>query len=82
METGLEQTYAVTSGWVGHAINAPVFSSLAVSLPIPIILRANGVNSNYFSISFAKASKSQYADVEKIWQSDSQLNRILIDIFS
>ena len=38
METGSEQAYAVTSGWVGRAMNAAGFSSLAVSLPIPIIL--------------------------------------------
>ena len=82
METGSEQAYAVTSGWVGRAMNAAGFSSLAVSLPIPIILRGNEVNSNYFPTNFAKASKSQYADVERMWQSDSQLNGMLKDISS
>ena len=82
METGSEQAYAVTSGWVGRAMNAAGFSSLAVSLPIPIILRGNEVNSNYFPTNFAKASKKHYADVERMWQSDSQLNGMLNDISS
>jgi uncharacterized protein (DUF1501 family) len=82
METGSEQAYAVTSGWVGRAMNAAGFSSLAVSLPIPIILRGNEVNSNYFPTMFSKATKKEYAEVEKMWKSDSQLNGMLKDISS
>ena len=82
METGSEQAYAVTSGWVGRAMNAAGFSSLAVSLPIPIILRGNEVNSNYFTTNFSKATKKEYAEVEKMWKSDSQLNGMLKDISS
>ena len=77
METGFEQAYAVTSGWVGRAMNAAGFSSLAVSLPIPIILRGNDVNSNYFPTNFQKASKSVYNDVKKMWQNDPQLAGLL-----
>ena len=80
METGSEQAYAVTSGWVGRAMNAAGFSSLAVSLPIPIILRGNDVNSNYFPTNFVKATQKQYAEVEKMWKSDSQLSGMLKDI--
>ena len=82
METGSEQAYAVTSGWVGRAMNAAGFSSLAVSLPIPIILRGNEVNSNYFPTNFSKATKKEYAEIEKMWKSDSQLNGMLKDISS
>lgn len=77
METGFEQAYAVTSGWVGRAMNAAGFSSLAVSLPIPIILRGNDVNSNYFPTNFPKAGKSVYKDVKKMWQNDPQLAGLL-----
>lgn len=77
METGFEQAYAVTSGWVGRAMNAAGFSSLAVSLPIPIILRGNDVNSNYFPTNFQKAGKSVYNDVKKMWQNDPQLAGLL-----
>ena len=82
METGSEQAYAVTSGWVGRAMNAAGFSSLAVSLPIPIILRGNEVNSNYFPTNFSKATQKEYAEIEKMWKSDSQLNGMLKDISS
>ena len=82
METGSEQAYAVTSGWVGRAMNAAGFSSLAVSLPIPIILRGNEVNSNYFPTNFSKATQKEYAEVDKMWKSDSQLNGMLKDISS
>ena len=77
METGFEQPYAVTSGWVGRAMNAAGFSSLAVSLPIPIILRGNDVNSNYFPTNFPKAGKSVYKDVKEMWQNDPQLAGLL-----
>ena len=77
METGFEQAYAVTSGWVGRAMNAAGFSSLAVSLPIPIILRGNDVNSNYFPTNFSKAGKSVYKDVKEMWQNDPQLAGLL-----
>ena len=77
METGFEQAYAVTSGWVGRAMNAAGFSSLAVSLPIPIILRGNDVNSNYFPTNFPKAGKSVYKDVKEMWQNDPQLAGLL-----
>ena len=82
METGSEQAYAVTSGWVGRAMNAAGFSTIAVSLPIPIILRGNEVNSNYFPTNFSKATKKEYAEIEKMWKSDSQLNGMLKDISS
>ena len=77
METGFEQAYTVTSGWVGRAMNAAGFSSLAVSLPIPIILRGNDVNSNYFPTNFPKAGKSVYKDVKEMWQNDPQLAGLL-----
>ena len=77
METGFEQAYAVTSGWVGRAMNSAGFSSLAVSLPIPIILRGNDVNSNYFPTNFPKAGKSVYKDVKEMWQNDPQLAGLL-----
>ena len=82
METGFEQAYAVTSGWVGRAMNAAGFSSLAVSLPIPIILRGNDLNSNYFPTNFPKAGKSVYKDVKKMWQNDPQLAGLLDPIIS
>ena len=82
METGFEQAYAVTSGWVGRAMNAAGFSSLAVSLPIPIILRGNHVNSNYFPTNFPRAGKSVYKDVKKMWQNDPQLAGLLDPIIS
>ena len=82
METGFEQPYAVTSGWVGRAMNAAGFSSLAVSLPIPIILRGNHVNSNYFPTNFPRAGKSIYKDVKKMWQNDPQLAGLLAPIIS
>ena len=77
METGFEQAYAVTSGWVGRAMNAAGFSSLAVSLPIPIILRGNELYSNYFPTNFSKAGKSVYKDVKEMWQNDPQLAGLL-----
>ena len=77
METGGEQAYALTSGWVGRAMNAAGYSSLSVSLPIPIILRGNELNSNYFPTNFRKVNPAVYIDVEQMWKEDPQLGGLI-----
>ena len=77
METGGEQAYALTSGWVGRAMNAAGYSSLSVSLPIPIILRGNKLNSNYFPTNFRTVTQVVYNDVEQMWKEDPQLGGLI-----
>ena len=77
METGGEQAYALTSGWVGRAMNAAGYSSLSVSLPIPIILRGNELNSNYFPTNFRTVTQVVYNDVEQMWKEDPQLSGLI-----
>ena len=77
METGGEQAYALTSGWVGRAMNAAGYSSLSVSLPIPIILRGNELNSNYFPTNFRKVNPAVYNDVQQMWKEDPQLSGLI-----
>ena len=77
METGGEQAYALTSGWVGRAMNAAGYSSLSVSLPIPIILRGNKLNSNYFPTNFRTVTQVVYNDVEQMWKEDPQLSGLI-----
>ena len=77
METGGEQAYALTSGWVGRAMNAAGYSSLSVSLPIPIILRGNELNSNYFPTNFRKVNPAVYSGVQQMWKEDPQLGGLI-----
>ena len=77
METGGEQAYALTSGWVGRAMNAAGYSSLSVSLPIPIILRGNELNSNYFPTNFRTVTQVVYNDVQQMWKEDPQLGGLI-----
>ena len=77
METGNEQPYATNTGWIGRAMNAGGFSSLAVSLPIPIILRGNDINSNYFPSKFGELPSNDYDDISKLWNDDHQLSGLL-----
>ena len=77
METGGEQAYALTSGWVGRAMNAAGYSSLSVSLPIPIILRGNELNSNYFPTNFRKVNPAVYNYVQQMWKEDPQLSGLI-----
>ena len=77
METGGEQAYALTSGWVGRAMNAAGYSSLSVTLPIPIILRGNELNSNYFPTNFRKVNPAVYNDVQQMWKEDPQLSGLI-----
>ena len=77
METGGEQAYALTSGWVGRAMNAAGYSSLSVSLPIPIILRGNKLNSNYFPTNFRKVNPAVYSGVQQMWKEDPQLGGLI-----
>ena len=77
METGGEHAYALTSGWVGRAMNAAGYSSLSVSLPIPIILRGNELNSNYFPTNFRKVNPAVYNDVQQMWKEYPQLSGLI-----
>ena len=77
METGNEQPYATNTGWIGRAMNAGGYSSLAVSLPIPIILRGNEINSNYFPSNFGELPSHDYDDISKLWNDDHQLSGLL-----
>lgn len=77
METGNEQPYAINTGWIGRAMNAGGYSSLSVSLPIPIILRGNEINSNFFPSKFQKLSSQDYSDISQLWHNDGQLNGLL-----
>ena len=77
METGNEQPYATNTGWIGRAMNAGGYSSLSVSLPIPIILRGNEINSNFFPSKFQKLSSQDYSDISQLWHNDGQLNGLL-----
>lgn len=77
METGNERPYETNTGWVGRAMNAAGYSSLAVSLPIPIILRGNDVNSNFFPSRFRSLASQHYRDISRLWASDSELSGML-----
>ena len=77
METGGEQAYALTSWWVGRAMNAAGYSSLSVSLPIPIILRGNELNSNYFPTNFRKVNPAVYNYVQQMWKEYPQLSGLI-----
>ena len=77
METGNELPYLTSTGWVGRAMNAAGYASLAVSLPIPVILRGNDINSNFFPSTFHQLQLSHYEEIAQLWEGDAQLSGLL-----
>ena len=71
METGNELPYLTSTGWVGRAMNAAGYASLAVSLPIPVILRGNDINSNFFPSTFHQLQLSHYEEIAQLWEGDA-----------
>jgi uncharacterized protein (DUF1501 family) len=77
METGSSNAYEVSTGWVGRAMNAAGYGSLSISLPIPLILRGNNQNSNFYPSMFSTVSNFIYEDIEKLWETDDGLKNMV-----
>lgn len=74
MESGREVAYSSPSGWLGRALEvAGQQPAVAMSLPVPLILRGAGTADSSFPTWIRTPSKTLYEKIEPIWAGDPDL---------
>ena len=75
MQTGVMQPYAVNSGWVGRAMEkANMKNGVAISIPMPLILRGNDRATTEFPNWMPMLRESDSDLVADIWADDPTLS--------
>ncbi len=76
MEGGGASAYSTNTGWLGRAMELSNRSSLAVTLPTPLICRSSAVTHNLFP---SNIDKKSYQDTNKLlaslWAEDDTLSK-------
>ncbi len=74
MQTGLSTPYASSSGWVGRTMeHAKVPGGVAISIPMPMLLRGNQRSSTEFPNWMPNLRGTDTAAVAKLWGDDPTL---------
>ena len=75
MQTGVMKPYASSSGWIGRAMEqAKVDSGVAISIPMPLILRGHDKATTQFPNWMPTLSDQDLAAVASIWAKDPILS--------
>jgi len=76
MEGGGSSPYATTTGWLGRAMEISGLSSLAVTLPTPLICKSSAVTNSLFPSEIRKQSYVDKGDLlAQLWQEDDVLSK-------
>jgi uncharacterized protein (DUF1501 family) len=74
MQTGVMKPYSSATGWLGRAMqHARVSGGLAVSIPMPLILRGNPASDTHYPNWMPRANVEIAATLEQLWSDDPQL---------
>jgi uncharacterized protein (DUF1501 family) len=77
MESGVMEPYASASGWLGRALEVSGQSAaLALSLPVPLILRGKQYSDNYFPTWISSVSRPAYRKLVPLWAEDPDLAEV------
>lgn len=75
MQTGVMKPYGSSSGWVGRAMEAArVDSGVAISIPMPLILRGHAKTTTLFPNWMPMLRNSDADAVAELWAADPALN--------
>lgn len=80
METGGHVPYETNTGWLGRGLQAAGLGGLALSLPMPLILRSEVVSDNYFPTHMRLPSNEIMAMVQNSYMPDSQIHASIAKI--
>jgi uncharacterized protein (DUF1501 family) len=76
MEGGGASPYSINTGWLGRAMEISKLSSLAVTLPTPLICRSSAITNNLFPSNIVKQSyEDTNALLENLWAEDAALSK-------
>jgi uncharacterized protein (DUF1501 family) len=82
METGVMVPYAVKTGWMGRALEAQGYDSVAMSLPAPLILRSRARADNFYPSWLTAVPQSVYERILPLWAADPSLAAVEAQIQS
>ena len=77
METGAHIAYAEKTGWLGRGMDAAELDGLAVSLPMPLLLRGSTGLDNYFPTYMRMPSNSALESIQASYTPGSDLAQTL-----
>ena len=77
METGAHIPYAEKTGWLGRGMDAAELDGLAVSLPMPLLLRGSTGLDNYFPTYMRMPSNSALESIQASYTPGSDLAHTL-----
>ena len=77
METGAHVAYAEKTGWLGRGMDAAELDGLAVSLPMPLLLRGSTGLDNYFPTYMRMPSNSALESIQASYTPGSDLAHTL-----
>jgi uncharacterized protein (DUF1501 family) len=76
MEAGTESPDMSPTGWIGRAMAAAKYRSMAFSLPIPLILRGNNNTFNHYPAKFSVTPDAVYDAIFDYWNKDQALSDV------
>ena len=73
MESGVMQPYTSASGWLGRALGASGYQAVAMSLPVPLILRGGGVADSRYPSWISSPPPEIYDKLKPLWAADPDI---------
>ena len=77
METGAHVAYSEKTGWLGRGMDAAELQGLAVSLPMPLLLRGSEGLDNYFPTYMRLPLKKDMERINASYTSGSELDKTM-----
>lgn len=74
MESGAAKPYASPTGWLGRALDASGFGAVAMSLPVPLILRGKTPVDSRYPSWISNPPASIYDRLVPLWDSDPDIS--------
>jgi len=73
MESGVLQAYSSPTGWLGRALDASGYTAVAMSLPVPLILRGKTPTESRYPTWISSPPQSVYQQLGVLWANDASL---------
>lgn len=75
MEGGGAKPYMFNTGWLGRAMEVKGLSSIAMSLPVPLVLKSHAGGSNVYPSRLPMGEELAFDSVGKAWAQDPALGK-------
>lgn len=73
MESGVTHAYTSASGWLGRALGVSGYRAVAMSLPVPLILRGGGVADSRYPSWISSPPREIYDKLKPLWAADPDI---------